>query len=141
MALLGTLFVTVRPIYRLTTPGCGIKCVIAESFAFIYSRNQPSLGLVGIIMTDPSFYQLAVDGADISIDLEANKLQIGDQEFAFEFSQMERKLMELGGITQAFHKHGKKLFQTMCKPSAKVFKQSARRAAATGGTVEPALAW
>jgi 3-isopropylmalate dehydratase small subunit len=122
--------------------GCGVKCVIAESFAFIYSRNQPSLGLVGIVITDPSFYELAVDGAEISIDLEANKLQVKGKEFGFDFSEMERKLMDLGGITQAFHKYGKELFQTMCKPnSAKVFRKPDGVAASVGGPKKSNLAW
>lgn len=85
--------------------GCGIACVMARSFAFIYSRNQPSLGLVGIVITHPSFYELAVDDAEVSIDLEANKLQVKGREFGFDFSEMEKKLFDLGGITQAFHKY------------------------------------
>ncbi|KAF2122765.1 aconitase family protein [Lophiotrema nucula] len=97
--------------------GCGIQAVVAESFAFIYSRNQPSLGLPGIIIKDPEFYRLAGEGAELSIDLEENKLKVGDEKFGFDFSQMERKLMDLGGITQAFDKYGKELFQKMCKPS------------------------
>jgi 3-isopropylmalate dehydratase small subunit len=122
--------------------GCGIKCVIAESFAFIYSRNQPSLGLVGIIIKDPEFYALANDGVEISVDLEANKLSVGGKEFGFDFSQMERKLMELGGITQAFHKYGKELFQTMCKPSGtKVFHKPDRKSATVGGGKKSNLAW
>jgi 3-isopropylmalate dehydratase small subunit len=120
--------------------GCGIKCVIAESFAFIY--NQPSLGLVGIVITDPAFYKLAVDGVEVSIDLETNKLQVKGKEFGFDFSEMERKLMDLGGITQAFHKYGKELFQTMCKPNnAKVFRKPYRVPASVGEPKESSLAW
>lgn len=116
--------------------------MIAKSFAFIYSRNQPSLGLVGIVITDEAFYELASDGAEISINLEAHTLQVGDKEFGFEFSQMEKKLMELGGITQAFHKYGKELFQTMCRPnSTKVFHTSDRKAATVGGVKKSSLAW
>lgn len=122
--------------------GCGIKCVIAESFAFIYSRNQPSLGLVGIVITDPAFYKLAVDGVEVSIDLETNKLQVKGKEFGFDFSEMERKLMDLGGITQAFHKYGKELFQTMCKPNnAKVFRKPYRVPALVEEPKKSSLAW
>lgn len=102
--------------------GAGVQCVIAESYAFIFSRNSPSLGLPIIAIRDPTFYELAVDGVEISIDLEGNRLEVGGKEYIFEFSSMERKFMELGGITQAFHKYGKELFQTMVKPSGtKVF--------------------
>lgn len=119
-----------------------MKCVIAESFAFIYSRNQPSLGLVGITIKDPSFYETALHGAEISIDLARNVLKAADKEFGFEFSQMERKLMELGGITQAFHKYGKELFQTMCKPSnIKIFVRPEVKTASVGGSKGSDLTW
>lgn len=96
--------------------------MIAESYAFIFSRNSPSLGLPIIAIRDPTFYELATDGVEILIDLEGNRLEVDEKEFKFEFSSMERKFMELGGITQAFHKYGKGLFQTMVKPSGtKVF--------------------
>jgi 3-isopropylmalate dehydratase small subunit len=32
-------------VHLTVTIGIGVQCVIAKSFAFIYSRNQPSLGL------------------------------------------------------------------------------------------------
>jgi 3-isopropylmalate dehydratase small subunit len=35
--------------------GAGVQCVIARSFAFIYARNQPNLGLLGIVMEDEEF--------------------------------------------------------------------------------------
>ncbi|EHK17249.1 uncharacterized protein TRIVIDRAFT_41788 [Trichoderma virens Gv29-8] len=94
--------------------GCGIKCVIAESFAFIYGRNQPSLGLLGFTMDDPAFFEAAVDGAEVSIDLEANQIKVGGTEFSFYLSTMERELVEAGGITPAFKKFGKQLFDMIC---------------------------
>ncbi|EHK47694.1 hypothetical protein TRIATDRAFT_44417 [Trichoderma atroviride IMI 206040] len=94
--------------------GCDIKCVIAESFAFIYGRNQPSLGLLGFTMDDPAFYKAAADGEEISISLETNSLTIGDREFSFSLSAMERELVEAGGITPAFKKFGKQLFDMIC---------------------------
>ncbi|KAK1238937.1 hypothetical protein MKX08_005998 [Trichoderma sp. CBMAI-0020] len=94
--------------------GCGIKCVIAESFAFIYGRNQPSLGLLGFTMDDPAFYKAAADGEEISINLETSSLTVGDREFPFSLSAMERELVEAGGITPAFKKFGKQLFDMIC---------------------------
>lgn len=119
--------------------GSGVRCVIAESFAFIFSRNSPSLGLVTISITDPAFYQLATDDVEISIDLEHNQLQVGGKEFAFEFSRMEQQLMELGGITQAFHAHGKNLFQTMVKP--KVFNKVGKAIPMVEAGQKATLAW
>jgi 3-isopropylmalate dehydratase small subunit len=119
-----------------------VQCVIAESFAFIFSRNSPSLGLVAITITDPAFYKLATDGVELSIDLEANRLQVCGETFCFDFSSMERQLMELGGITQAFHKHGKTLFQTMVKPpSVRVFNKSSKGPAPTIDNKQSQLAW
>lgn len=99
--------------FSLST-GCDIKCVIAESFAFIYGRNQPSLGLLGFTMDDPAFYKAAADGEEISIDLKTNSLTVGDQKFAFGLSAMERELVDAGGITPAFKKFGKQLFDMIC---------------------------
>jgi 3-isopropylmalate dehydratase small subunit len=71
--------------------GTGIKCAITKSFTFIYARNQPNLGLLGIIISDPKFYEVAVDAADISIDLAERKIKVGGGEWDFELSQMEKR--------------------------------------------------
>ncbi|KAF2028650.1 aconitase iron-sulfur domain-containing protein [Setomelanomma holmii] len=125
----------------MTLLGYGVQCVIAESFAFIFSRNSPSLGLVTINISDPAFYELAIDGVEISVDLEANNLQVGGQPFAF--SAMERQFMELGGITQAFHKHGKTMFQTMVESMGptNVFRKPAKPTAFDGDNRKTQLAW
>ncbi|KAJ9144998.1 Aconitase family protein [Pleurostoma richardsiae] len=94
--------------------GIGVKCVIAKSFAFIYSRNQPSLGLLGITITDEAFYEAARDGIEISIDLGKNVAEVGGCKFPFQLSGMEKELIELGGITPAFMKFGKQLFEELC---------------------------
>ncbi|KAL2011398.1 hypothetical protein VTN00DRAFT_4116 [Thermoascus crustaceus] len=96
--------------------GCGVQCVIAKSFAFIYARNQSNLGLLGIIVTDDSFYEAAQDGSDISIDLGARRITVEGKEFRFQLSQMEKELIANGGIASAFNKFGKKLFEVMCAP-------------------------
>jgi len=88
--------------------------VIAKSFAFIYGRNQPNLGLLGITIKDESFYEVAIDGSGIKVDLEKRRVVIGEREWQFKLSQMEMKLIETGGITGAFRKFGKKLFEVMC---------------------------
>ncbi|KAI1469831.1 aconitase family protein [Daldinia caldariorum] len=98
--------------------GCGVKCVIARSFAFIYSRNQPSLGLLGITISDDDFHSLAQDDVEISIDLDENMLYISDKGFPFQLSPMVKQLMNLGGITPAFQKFGKQLFEALCSDVA-----------------------
>ncbi|KAL0940267.1 3-isopropylmalate dehydratase large subunit 2 [Colletotrichum truncatum] len=93
--------------------GAGVKCVIAESFAFIYSRNQPSLGLWGFVIDDPQFYEKETMGKDIEIDLDNNLLTIDRVNFGFQLSQLEKKLTKLGGLTNAFNQFGKRVYDVL----------------------------
>lgn len=93
-----------------------MQCVIAKSFAFIYARNQPNLGLLGITMVDEGFYDAAQDGSLISIDLIRRRITVKGKEFPFQLSQMEKELIANGGIASAFNHFGKKLFEAMCTP-------------------------
>lgn len=130
--------------------GCGITCVIAKSYAFIYARNSPSLGLMSIVITDEKFYELAKDGEEVEISLSDGEVRVGSKGFPFEFSELERKLMDMGGIAQAFQKHGKGMFEALSKPNkgaggAKVFAPSAGSgnvaAAAGDGKEKAGLEW
>ena len=95
-----------------------MKCVIARSFAFIYARNQPNLGLLGVVIRDEGFYEAARDGVVVEVDVEGRKVRVGDErrEWGFELSQMERELIAVGGMDRAFEKFGKRLFEVMCAP-------------------------
>ncbi|EED20765.1 aconitase family protein [Talaromyces stipitatus ATCC 10500] len=84
--------------------GCGVQCVIAKSFAFIFQRNMPNLGLLGITISDESFYDAATDGTEISINLSNNEVVLGKRQVKFELSQMEKELFDHGGISSAFQK-------------------------------------
>ena len=101
------------PSHKYIYTGAGIQCIIAKSFAFIFQRNMPSLGLLGIVLPDESFYDAALDGRDISIDFAANVVSVGGRNFAFRLSRMERALFEHGGVASAFRRFGKRLFETM----------------------------
>lgn len=103
--------------------GAGVICVISKSFAFIYGRNQPNLGLLGITIRDPKFYEAAKEEMDMEIDLAARKVRVGNEEWGFVLSQMEKELIKAGGITQAFEKFGKRLFEVMCAPVKKTVKE------------------
>ena len=96
--------------------GAGIICVIAKSFAFIYGRNQPNLGLLGITITDESFHVAAVNGASIEINLDRFIVRIGETEWPFQLSLMEKELIQAGGLSNAFRKFGSKVFEAMCTP-------------------------
>ena len=93
--------------------GAGVKCVIAQSFAFIYARNQANLGLLGIVMNNEEFYKLAKDGVPIYIDVEKRLISICGKEFPFELTQLELQLWQRGGMSSAFAKWGKGLFEVM----------------------------
>jgi 3-isopropylmalate dehydratase small subunit len=77
---------------------------------------MPNLGLLGITVSDESFYEAAVDGARISIDLHARVIEISGKKLGFQLSQMEHELFENGGIASAFNKFGNKLFEAMTTP-------------------------
>ncbi|KAI0425598.1 hypothetical protein F5Y09DRAFT_94947 [Xylaria sp. FL1042] len=99
--------------------GCGIKCVIAESFAFIYARNQPNIGILGIQVPRGNdgrdLYDIAQMGLDIEVDMDASVIRCGGGEFHFELSLMEKQLIQVGGIKKAFERFGKGLFDQLCR--------------------------
>ena len=145
MALLGMLKAFLRRILTSIISnynyclGCGVKCVIAKSFAFIFQRNMPNLGLLGITMVDEYFYEAAKDGEDISIDFNARSIYVGGQKFYFQLSQMEKELFENGGIASAFQKFGNKLFDVMTAP--KGLESSARKTQEKAATPHLGLQW
>ncbi|KAM0424542.1 hypothetical protein ACHAPT_010258 [Fusarium lateritium] len=118
--------------------GIGVQCVIAESFAFIYNRNQPSLGLWGFTMTDPRFYAKAQTGESIDIDLELNELTIGGERFKFELTDIEKALTRRGGIIKAFNQYGTKVYNVITKDKGattkKVQKAEVQQAGASDGS-------
>jgi homoaconitase/3-isopropylmalate dehydratase large subunit/3-isopropylmalate dehydratase small subunit len=93
--------------------GAGVKAVIARSFAFIYSRNQPSLGLLGIVMEDEEFYQAAQEGEDITIDIGTRTIEVAGKTFPFRLSNMEYKLTVNNGIAKTYGRFGKAIWQNL----------------------------
>ncbi|CRL28582.1 Aconitase-like core [Penicillium camemberti] len=93
--------------------GCGVQCVIAKSFAFIFQRNMPNLGLLGITMEEDSFFQIASDGMLIAIDLNSSIIEVDGKRFGFKLSQMESEIFQFGGIASAFGLFGKKLLEAI----------------------------
>jgi homoaconitase/3-isopropylmalate dehydratase large subunit/3-isopropylmalate dehydratase small subunit len=93
--------------------GAGVKAVIARSFAFIYSRNQPSLGLLGIVMEDDDFYAAALEGEDINIDVGTRSIEVAGKKFPFRLSNMEYKLTVNNGIAKTYGRFGKAIWQRL----------------------------
>ncbi|KAJ3460268.1 hypothetical protein MRS44_011135 [Fusarium solani] len=102
-------------VHLTVTIGIGVRCVIAKSFAFIYSRNQPSLGLWGFTMVDSRFYEKAQTGEAINIDLGFNELTIGGDRFRFQLTDIEKALTKRGGIIKAFNQHGTKVYNVITR--------------------------
>lgn len=93
--------------------GAGVQAVIARSFAFIYSRNQPSLGLLGITMDDEAFFELAREGEDIRIDIPSRQIVVAEKQFPFRLSDMEYKLTINNGIAKAYGRFGKAIWEKL----------------------------
>lgn len=93
--------------------GAGVQCVIAKSYAFIYGRNQPSLGLLGVNITDPRFYELAKDGEVITVDVDKREARVGGESFGFQLSEIEYKMTVNGGIEDSFRVYGKGIWEEL----------------------------
>jgi 3-isopropylmalate dehydratase small subunit len=109
--------------------GAGVQCVIAKSFAFIYGRNQPNLGMLGIEMRDERFWQLVAEGTTLRVDLNACTVGVEEkkeswEQFPFQLSPLQRRLFECGGAANAFGKWGKALFEALCASEESEIKTS-----------------
>ena len=99
--------------FFLPLAGLGIKCVIARSFAFIYGRSQPNIGLLGIVMDNDEFHSLATDGIEITVDLHERVVQVAGETFPFKLDDLELALIINGGIASAFARFGNGLFEKL----------------------------
>ena len=107
--------------YANRMAGAGVQAVIAKSFAFIYGRNQPSLGLLGIIMSDEAFFEAAVEGEEISIDVPTRTIVVGGQkEFKFKMAEMEYRLTVNKGISESYKMYGKAIWEKLTESDTRV---------------------
>ena len=104
--------------------GAGVQCVIAKSFAFIYARNQPNLGLLGFEMKNPRFWELVGDGREIAVDLDQTLVHLNVdgqgtwESFPFQLGTMQRRLLDCGGAEKAFGRYWKNLWSKLAAPSS-----------------------
>jgi len=105
----------------------GIQAVIARSFAFIYDRNQANNGLLGIRMSDDEFYDLAQEGASITLDLDCKTLVCESKTFKFTLDPIEEALLRAGGLLNVYKRYGTSLFRQL---------QIAADARSSNGTAE-----
>ncbi len=99
-----------------------MKAVIARSYAFIYGRNQCNMALLGLIVHDDQFYELANEGVHVQIDMPARTVAVKDplgnlHTFGFELSQMEERLIAGGGVTTLYKDYGAGLFRVAMQDS------------------------
>ncbi|CAK4071814.1 unnamed protein product [Aphanomyces euteiches] len=94
----------------------GVQAVIAKSFAYIYARNQPNNALLGIVITDPAFHKLAVEGAEVSVDVTARTVHCGGRAFPFALTALEEAFLVQGGLTQLFKRYKTDLFRAAMRP-------------------------
>ncbi|KAF0442180.1 3-isopropylmalate dehydrogenase [Gigaspora margarita] len=91
--------------------GAGVKAVIAKSYAYIYSRNQPNMALLGVTISDDEFYTLAQEGAEVMINVKDRTVTCCGKTFKFGLSEMEEKIIASGGVTEMYKKYGDNLFR------------------------------
>jgi homoaconitate hydratase len=98
----------------------GVGAVIAKSFAFIYARNQPNLNLLGVLVSDERFYELAVEGATVEVDVSARNVLVaapggGVESFPFSLTTMEERFLRGGGVERLYKTFRKELFKALVK--------------------------
>lgn len=97
--------------------GCGVRAVIAKSYAYIYSRNQPNMALLGIVPDNfDQFYKLIHEGSYVEIDVAKRSILVSDSDgnaakFSFSLSRMEEVLISGGGVTELYNNYGESLFR------------------------------
>ena len=99
--------------------------MIARSFAFIYARNQPNIGLLGIVMDDDDFHALAADGAEIEVDLDRKQVRVAEKTFSFKLDDMELALVEHGGMGAAYKRFKKDVFEVLSQGGGGHVEESA----------------
>ncbi|HVE83329.1 MAG TPA: aconitase family protein [Myxococcales bacterium] len=96
--------------------GAGIQAVVARSFAFIHKRNLVNDALPYLVVTDPDFYQLAQEDAELSIDLAAGTVTHAATGRAFKAerpSPIVQALQREGGLVPAIRHHGSQVFDAL----------------------------
>ncbi|QBD81604.1 3-isopropylmalate dehydratase small subunit [Ktedonosporobacter rubrisoli] len=87
--------------------GCGVKVVIARSFARIFYRNSVNIGLPILICDEVS--QASADGQQIDVDLESGRIQnltTGQTFQAEPLPPFVARIVAAGGIIEYIRQEG-----------------------------------
>jgi 3-isopropylmalate dehydratase small subunit len=99
----------------ICTTSAGVQAVIARPFSFIYGRNQSTLGLLVIIMSDEVFFSAATENSKVEIDVLGRKIRVAGMEFGFSLTEMEYKLMVNRGMNEAYKRFGGAIWEKMTR--------------------------
>jgi 3-isopropylmalate dehydratase small subunit len=80
-------------------------------------RNQLNMGLFNITLPDPEFYTLANEGSIVIINPQARTVQIErtDQVFHYQQSEIEKTLLEAGGVLPLYNRFGRSVFRKIAR--------------------------
>ena len=98
--------------------GAGVKAVIARSYAFIHKRNLVNEALPFLIVTDPAFYSLVQEDAQLELDLAQGQVlhcESGRRFAAHRPSPLITALTKEGGLVPAIKHHGKAVFSVLTR--------------------------
>lgn len=96
--------------------GAGIQAVVAKSYAFIHKRNLVNEALPYLVVRDDSFYALASEGDELSINLGAGEvihLPSGRRFKAEKPSPIVQALQQQGGLVPAIKSLGPQVFEAL----------------------------
>jgi 3-isopropylmalate dehydratase small subunit len=96
--------------------GIGIQAVIARSYAFIHKRNLVNEALPYLVIHDEAFYDLAIEGAELEVDLTNGVVRhvASGREFQAQTpTPMIQALTAEGGLVKAIQAHGKDVFAAL----------------------------
>ena len=98
----------------LALKGAGVRAIVAKSYAFIHKRNLVNEALPYLVVTDAAFYEVATEGAEVSVDLAQGRVLVAGQTFAAEQpSKIIQALNGEGGIVPAIQHHGTTVFEKL----------------------------
>jgi len=94
--------------------GAGVQVVIARSYAFIHKRNLVNEAVPFLVMRDDAFYEAAVDGAEVIVDLASGTCEVDGRRFHAEPpTRIVQALTDAGGIVPAIQAHGPGVFEVL----------------------------
>ena len=81
----------------LAIKACGVKCVIAKSFARIFYRNAINIGLP--VLVSPELSDAVKEGDEASLDLTAGTVTVGEKTFTCtKLPPYMQRILNAGGL-------------------------------------------